>query len=99
MHQIGLKAVRLVRTPSFVRIIMSCAPCIQRSAFRSIGNREIFNRPPLAKIIGCRSVVYRLYAFCRTESREIGQNAFLVYNNNVLRLIHTTICILGDWKP
>ena len=96
MHLIGLKAVRLVRTPSFVRIIMSCAPCIQRSAFRSIGNREIFNRTLLTKVIGCRSLVYRRYAFCRTESHKIGQNASLVDTNNVLRAMYTKFCISVD---
>ena len=57
------------------------------------------SRPPLTKIIGCSSLIYRWYAFERTKRRETGQNAFLVYTNNVLRAMYTKFCISVDWKP
>ena len=81
----GLSAVRLVRTPSLFTLIMSCAPCIQRSAFRSIGTREICKQTSVDQD---SFLIYRWYAFGKTESREIGQNALLCIYNNVLRFIH-----------
>ena len=38
---------------------------------------DFFSRPPLTKIIGCSSFIYRWYAFGRTESHKFSQNAFL----------------------
>ena len=72
----GLRDVRFVRTPSFVYILMSCAPYILRSAFRLIRSREIFfSRPSLTKIIGCSSLIYRWYAFGWTERDKFSQSA------------------------
>ena len=57
------------------------------------------SKPPLTNIIGCSSLICQWYAFGRTESHEIYQNAFFFfYTKNVLRAIYTTFCILVNWK-
>ena len=59
MHLVGLRAVRLVRTPSLF-IIMCCAPLIQH--FGCLETVRFVRWPLLIKISGCGYWVYRWYA-------------------------------------
>ena len=52
MHLVGLRAVRVIRSLSLFTLKMSCAPFIQRSAFRLIGNREICQQASVDQNIG-----------------------------------------------
>ena len=45
------------------------------------------------------SLLYRCYAFGRTKSREICQNVFLCYDDNVWRFIYTFIYIQVNCEP